>query len=129
MISPRRRTWSWRPSSAPGTTAGSCPTPSTPRRGSGRSEQAKAYYDAHPDEESFDHKILNDNSFTETLCVPAATLYGNQRLGSHNGSQNERITPDRLVARACGGDRQKVAVWLKRSSSGSVIYLAEQYLP
>jgi hypothetical protein len=93
-------------------------------------KQAKAYYDAHPDEERFDYKILNDKSFTETLRVPAsATLYGNQRLGAHNGSVNERITLDRLVARASGGDRQKVAVWLKRGSSGAVVYLAEQYLP
>jgi hypothetical protein len=87
-------------------------------------KQAKAYYDAHPDEERFDYKILNDKSFTETVRVPAsATLYGNQRLGPRKGSQNERITPDRLVA------RRPVAVWLKRSGSGPVVYLAEQYLP
>jgi hypothetical protein len=92
-------------------------------------KQAKAYYDAHPNEERFDFKILNDRSFTQTLRVPAsATLYGNQRLGAR-ASQNERITLDRLVARASGGDRQKVAVWLKRGSSGAVVYLAEQYLP
>jgi hypothetical protein len=93
-------------------------------------ERAKAYYDAHPDEERFDYKILDDASFTETVRVPAsATLYGNQRLGPGNGAQNQRITLDRLVARASGGDRGKVAVWLKRSSSGPVVYLAEQYLP
>src|SRR5918912_4086289 len=82
-------------------------------------KQAKAYYDAHPDEERFDYKVLNDKSFTETVRVPAsATLYGNQRLGARNGSQNQRITLDRLVARLAGGDGTKVAVWLKRSSSG-----------
>jgi hypothetical protein len=92
--------------------------------------RAKAYYDEHPDEERFDYKILNDKSVTETLRVPAsATLYGNQMLGPRNGSQNERITLDRLVARAAGGDRAKVAVWLKRGGSGPVVYLAEQYLP
>ena len=93
-------------------------------------KQAKAYYDAHPDEERFDYKILNDRSFTETVRVPAsATLYGNQVLGPRNGSQNQRITPDRLLARASGDDRQRVAVWLKRNGSGPVVYLAEQYLP
>ena len=92
--------------------------------------RAKAYYDAHPDEERFDYKILNDKSFTETLRVPAsATLYGNQVLGPRNGAKNERITLDRLAARASGGDRTKVTVWVKRSSSGAVVYLAEQYLP
>jgi hypothetical protein len=91
--------------------------------------QAKAYYDAHPDEERFDYKILNDKSFTQTLRVPAsATLYGNQVLGPRNGSQNQRITPDRLVARA-SGDSHHVAVWLKRSGPSQVVYLAEQYLP
>ena len=93
-------------------------------------KQAKAYYDAHPNEERFDYKILNDKSFTETVRVsPSASLYGNQRLGPRNGSQNERISLDRLVARASGGDRQRVAVWLKRNGSGPVVYLAEQYLP
>jgi hypothetical protein len=91
--------------------------------------QARAYYDAHPDEERFDYKILNDKSFTQTLRVPAsATLYGNQVLGPRNGSQNQRITPDRLVARA-SGDSHHVAVWLKRSGPSQVVYLAEQYLP
>jgi hypothetical protein len=81
-------------------------------------------------EERFDYKILNDKSFTETVRVPAAaTLYGNQRLGPRNGSQNERITLARLVARASGDARRPVAVWLKRGSSGAVVYLAEQYLP
>jgi hypothetical protein len=93
-------------------------------------DRAKAYYDAHPDEERFDYKILNDKSFTETLRVPAsATLYGNQVFGPRNGSQNQRVTLDRLVTRASGDDRHAVAVWLKRSASGSVAYLAEQYLP
>ena len=93
-------------------------------------KQAKAYFDAHPDEDRFDYKILNDKSFTETVRVPAsATLYGNQVLGPRSGSRNERITPGRLVARASGDDRQRVAVWLKRSGSGPVVYLAEQYLP
>ena len=92
--------------------------------------QAKAYYDAHPAEERSDFKILDDKSFTEILTVPAsATLYGNQRLGARNGAQNQRIDLARLVARASGGDRSKVAVWVKRTGSGPVVYLAEQYLP
>ena len=93
-------------------------------------KQAKAYYHAHPDEERFDYKILNDRSFTEPVRVPApATLYGNQVLGPRNGARNERITLDRLVARASGDARHPVAVWLKRNGSGPVAYLAEQYLP
>jgi hypothetical protein len=93
-------------------------------------KQAKAYYDAHPDEERFDYKILNDKSFTETVRVPpSASLYGNQMLGPRKGSQNERITPGRLLARASGDARHPVAVWLTRTGSGPVVYLAEQYLP
>jgi hypothetical protein len=93
-------------------------------------DRAKAYYDAHPAEERFDYKILNDKSFTETLRVPAsATLYGNQLLGPRNGARNTRIDLDRLAARTSGGDRGKVAVWLQRTGKGPVVYLAEQYLP
>jgi hypothetical protein len=59
----------------------------------------------------------------------SATLYRNQVLGRRNGSRNERLTLDRLAARASGQDQHKVAVWLKRNGSGPVVYLAEQYLP
>jgi hypothetical protein len=92
--------------------------------------QAKAYYDAHPDEERFDFKILDDKSFTETLTVSAsATVYGNQQLGPHDGSRLERLTLATLAARLRGDDTGKVAVWVRRSGDGAVTYLAEQYLP
>ncbi len=90
--------------------------------------QAEAYYDAHTAEERLDHKILNDEGFSGTLTVPAsATLYGNQRLGARNGSQNQRIDLARLVAGVSGS--AEVAVWVQRTGNGPVTYLAEQYLP
>ncbi len=92
---------------------------------------AVAYYKKHPDQESRDWAVSNENTLLRQMPVAStASFYGNQLLGAGNGSATTRITGTRLVTQVKAHPRTLVKVSERaRGNHREVIKIMEVYLP
>jgi hypothetical protein len=96
-------------------------------------EMAQEYYDEHPDKEQMDYAITDDGGKNKQYTVAEdALVYGANLLGD-GPTSHTRLTVSEFTtkAKALLDDHTPLRMWMRRRSSSShtVIYLAEQYIP
>jgi hypothetical protein len=94
---------------------------------------AADYYAAHPGEDPMDYKIL-DLGKSRTLTVAQdALVYGQYLLGDQNQVTTSQLTTAQFVGKAKDLQSKSLPLhlWLyqRTTTSGPVVYLAEQYTP
>lgn len=96
-------------------------------------DAAREYYDEHPDKEELDYAITDDGGKDRRYTVADdALVYGANLLGDGPNSHTPlTVSEFTTKARTLLDANTPLRMWMYRrtSSSSTVIYLAEQYIP
>jgi hypothetical protein len=94
---------------------------------------AQQYYAAHPGEGVLDYKIVDLGKSRTLTVAPDALVYGQYLLGDQNQVATSQLTVAQFIGKAKDLQSKSLPLhlWLyqRSTTSGPVVYVAEQYTP